>query len=67
MAPPSSNKGGQSKYQVNTATRVLHTGHHKILCVADIRGKLSLLNSMAKDVNAAAVIHTGDFGFYGAS
>lgn len=67
MAPPSSTKPAPSKYQVNTSTRVLDAGNNRILCVADIRGKLSLLNSMAKEANAVAVIHTGDFGFYGKS
>jgi len=27
-------------------------------------GKLSLINAMAKRLNAQYVIHTGDFGFY---
>jgi len=31
---------------------------------SDYLGKLSLINSMAKKVNAQYVIHTGDFGFY---
>ena len=29
-----------------------------------IVGKLSLINAMAKKMNAQYVIHTGDFGFY---
>lgn len=50
-------------------------GGARILCVADVRGrlwnvwdliigKLSLINAMAKKMNAQYVIHTGDFGFY---
>lgn len=36
----------------------------RILCIADIRGDLSLLNTLAASTRASAVIHTGDFGFY---
>jgi hypothetical protein len=36
----------------------------KILCVADVRGNLDLIDELADRVNAAAVIHTGDFGFF---
>ncbi|KAK9461085.1 uncharacterized protein V1516DRAFT_674986 [Lipomyces oligophaga] len=36
----------------------------RILCVADIRGNLTILNQLAKELNATAIIHTGDFGFY---
>ncbi|RKP13518.1 hypothetical protein BJ684DRAFT_9930, partial [Piptocephalis cylindrospora] len=36
----------------------------RILCVADVRGRLSLLDSLAKDAGAEMVLHTGDFGFY---
>lgn len=52
--------------QVNTQTKVLDTHHGRILCIADIRGRLSALNDLARDVNAKAIIHTGDFGFFGA-
>jgi hypothetical protein len=51
--------------QVNTQTKVLDTVHGRILCIADIRGRLSHLNDLARDVNAKAVVHTGDFGFFG--
>lgn len=51
--------------RVNTQTKVLDTSQGRILCVADIRGRLSSLNELARDVNAKAVIHTGDFGFFG--
>ena len=53
------------QYQVNTQTKVLDSVHGRILCIADIRGRLSALNDMARDANAVAVIHTGDFGFFG--
>ncbi|KAF5321479.1 hypothetical protein D9619_001120 [Psilocybe cf. subviscida] len=49
---------------VNTQTKVLDTHHGRILCIADIRGRLSALNDLARDVNAKAIIHTGDFGFF---
>lgn len=52
-------------YQVNTQTKVFDTGHGRILCIADIRGRLSALNDLAREVNAVAIIHTGDFGFFG--
>lgn len=51
--------------QVNTQTKVLDTSQGRILCIADIRGRLSALNDLASDANAKAIIHTGDFGFFG--
>lgn len=51
--------------QVNTQTKVLDTNHGRILCIADIRGRLSALNDLAREANAKAIIHTGDFGFFG--
>lgn len=56
----------QAPRQVNTQTRLLDTTHGRILCIADIRGRLSALNDLAREVNAKAIIHTGDFGFFGA-
>ncbi|KAJ7895660.1 Ser/Thr protein phosphatase [Mycena olivaceomarginata] len=50
--------------RVNTQTKVLDTAHGRILCIADIRGRLSALNDLARDANAHAIIHTGDFGFF---
>ncbi|KAF9224429.1 hypothetical protein BS17DRAFT_779778 [Gyrodon lividus] len=50
--------------QVNTQTKVLDTVHGRILCIADIRGRLSALNDLAREANANAIIHTGDFGFF---
>jgi hypothetical protein len=32
--------------------------------VAEIRGKLSHLNELAKEHNASCIIHTGNFGFF---
>ncbi|KAG8790627.1 hypothetical protein FRC12_011441 [Ceratobasidium sp. 428] len=49
---------------VNTETAVLDTAAGRILCIADVRGKLSSLNQLASDANAVAIIHTGDFGFF---
>lgn len=54
-------------HQVNTQTKLIDTVHGRILCVADIRGHFSSLNDLVRDENAKAVIHTGDFGFFGAS
>jgi hypothetical protein len=53
-------------HQVNTQTKLIDTVHGRILCVADIRGHFSSLNDLVRDENAKAVIHTGDFGFFGA-
>ena len=50
---------------VNTQTKLLDTVAGRILCVADIRGRISSLNELARDADAKAVIHTGDFGFFG--
>lgn len=54
-----------NQHQINTQTKVLDTTHGRILCIADIRGRLSALNDLARDANAKAIIHTGDFGFFG--
>ena len=53
------------QHHVNTQTKVLDTIHGRILCIADIRGRLSSLNDLAREANAKAIIHTGDFGFFG--
>ena len=52
-------------HQVNTQTKVFDTAHGRLLCIADIRGRLSALNDLAREANAVAIIHTGDFGFFG--
>lgn len=51
--------------QVNTQTKVIDAVHGRILCIADVRGRLSSLNDMANEAGAKAIIHTGDFGFFG--
>ncbi|THH08027.1 hypothetical protein EW145_g2983 [Phellinidium pouzarii] len=53
--------------QVNTQTKVIDTIAGRILCIADVRGRLSSLNDMAREVGAKAIIHTGDFGFFESS
>ncbi|KAJ7744682.1 Ser/Thr protein phosphatase [Mycena metata] len=53
--------------RVNTQTKVLDTAHGRVLCIADIRGRLSALNDLAREANAHAIIHTGDFGFFEAN
>lgn len=50
---------------INTQTKLLDTVAGRILCIADIRGRISSLNELARDADAKAVIHTGDFGFFG--
>lgn len=39
--------------------------HGRVLCLADVRGRLSTFNELAQETGAVAVIHTGDFGFFG--
>ena len=56
-----------SSTAVRTLTVALDSGHARVLCIADIRGKLSALNDLARQENAAAIIHTGDFGFFEAN
>lgn len=53
-------------HPVNTQTKVIDATQGRILCIADIRGRLSALNDLARDTNAKAIVHTGDFGFFGA-
>ncbi|KAJ7099332.1 Ser/Thr protein phosphatase [Mycena belliarum] len=61
---PSPRPGVSPLPRVNTQTKVLDTAHGRILCIADIRGRLSALNDLAREANAHAIIHTGDFGFF---
>lgn len=44
--------------------RVLQQGPVRVLCVADVRGNLRSLNTLANQARADYIIHTGDFGFY---
>ncbi|GAA6048434.1 hypothetical protein NBRC10513_000574 [Rhodotorula toruloides] len=43
---------------------VINTEAGRILCVADVRGAISTLNTLAAEHSAVAIIHSGDFGFY---
>ncbi|BGP31087.1 hypothetical protein JCM10296v2_002851 [Rhodotorula toruloides] len=43
---------------------VINTDAGRILCVADVRGAISTLNTLAAEHSAVAIIHSGDFGFY---
>ncbi|CAD6925733.1 unnamed protein product, partial [Tilletia controversa] len=51
----------------NQPPYVISGSFGRILCVADVRGALSTLNTLAEEANAQAIIHTGDFGFYEAA
>ncbi|TID13190.1 ser/Thr protein phosphatase family protein [Venturia nashicola] len=44
--------------------RVIQQGPVRVLCVADVRGNLRSLNTLAKEARANYIVHTGDFGFY---
>ena len=35
----------------------------RLLLISDTHGKLKIINDLAAQVNADAVIHAGDFGF----
>lgn len=48
----------------NANGRVIKTENARILCLADIRGQLSSLNTLAQQHDATHILHTGDFGFY---
>ncbi|KAI9457631.1 hypothetical protein BJY52DRAFT_1204537 [Lactarius psammicola] len=56
-----------NEYYNSTLTKFIDTVHGRILCIADIRGRLSFLNDLAREANAKAIIHTGDFGFFEAT
>jgi hypothetical protein len=64
---PAASPNPAQPYVVNTQTKVFDTAHGRLLCIADIRGRLSALNDLAREANAVAIIHTGDFGFFGES
>lgn len=36
----------------------------RFLLISDTHGKLGIIDELARDVGADAVIHAGDFGFY---
>jgi hypothetical protein len=44
--------------------RILQQGPVRVLCIADVRGHLNSLNTLAREAKANYIIHTGDFGFY---
>ncbi|KZO93752.1 hypothetical protein CALVIDRAFT_539661 [Calocera viscosa TUFC12733] len=48
----------------NSQVKIIDSAAGRILCLADIRGKISAINELAKETGAKAVIHTGDFGFF---
>ncbi|KAG0147891.1 hypothetical protein CROQUDRAFT_132200 [Cronartium quercuum f. sp. fusiforme G11] len=60
------NQSNSSHLSDGPSNRVdlINSQHGRILCIADIRGRLSQINELAKEFNATAVIHSGDFGFY---
>ncbi|KAH8106343.1 hypothetical protein BXZ70DRAFT_1061702 [Cristinia sonorae] len=64
---PAPSPNPRPQHQVNTQTKVFDTPHGRLLCIADIRGRLSALNDLAREANAVAIIHTGDFGFFESS
>ncbi|KAG8967611.1 hypothetical protein FRC03_009736 [Tulasnella sp. 419] len=57
---PSSRTAAPNKNTI----RVIDGPSARIICVADIRGQISHLNTLALEHNAQVIIHTGDFGFY---
>ncbi|CAO1618530.1 unnamed protein product [Parajaminaea phylloscopi] len=59
-APPSVSSNGT----LSEAPHIIEGPSGRILCVADVRGNIGLLNSLAAEHQASAIIHTGDFGFY---
>lgn len=44
--------------------RIIQKNGVRILCVAEVRGHLSLLNELAREYTADIVVHTGSFGFF---
>lgn len=46
------------------AHRIIESNGKRILCVSEIRGQISKLNTLAKKHNASYVIHSGNFGFF---
>jgi hypothetical protein len=43
---------------------IISHGGLRILCLAEIRGHLSLLNELAQEYQADIIVHTGSFGFF---
>lgn len=44
--------------------QLISHGGTRILCLAEIRGHLSLLNELAVQYRADVIVHTGSFGFF---
>ncbi|MBN1257384.1 MAG: metallophosphoesterase [Planctomycetes bacterium] len=42
----------------------MNTKNTRFLLISDTHGKLDIINDLAFQTKADAVIHTGDFGFY---
>lgn len=61
---PVASDGAARRPAAATSVHVIHGAQGRIACVADIRGQISQLNQIAADTKAAAIVHTGDFGFY---
>ncbi|GJJ07801.1 hypothetical protein Clacol_002006 [Clathrus columnatus] len=51
-------------FSVNTQTKVFESGAGRILCIADVRGRINTINELVEEAKADVVIHTGDFGFF---
>ncbi|CAO1613772.1 unnamed protein product [Jaminaea pallidilutea] len=65
VAPQSSHKtSAKSSKTTMPPPHVIEGPSGRILCIADVRGNLRSLNALAAEHKAAAIIHTGDFGFY---
>ncbi|GAA5986452.1 hypothetical protein JCM11641_001005 [Rhodosporidiobolus odoratus] len=61
------NAGAKAQLSVDSHTSrvdVIDAAGGRVLCVADVRGAISTLNTLAAEHSAVAIIHSGDFGFY---
>ncbi|CAG8628082.1 14833_t:CDS:2 [Acaulospora morrowiae] len=63
-------RNGPNGISVNTTNlplsnmSIINTSSGRIICVANAEGNISIINKLADETGATAVIHTGDFGFY---
>lgn len=48
------------------STKVVSANGLRILCISELRGKLSQLNVLAAKYNANCIVHSGNFGFFDA-
>ncbi|KAL1921068.1 uncharacterized protein VTP21DRAFT_11703 [Calcarisporiella thermophila] len=53
-----------SKPPASNGPQLMNVGSARVLCCADVRGNISLLNQLAEETRADYIIHCGDFGFY---